>query len=98
MSQSKFKENQYFKETTKNYVCNYASLVASNIASYYKIYKNSNPIPLELIFKESEDAFILSPSKNVEVHNLVMKTLRERYNLQLLSENHNDIMKLKEID
>ena len=98
MNRSKFKEKQYFNETIKNYVCNYASLVADNIASYYKIYKNSNPIPLELIFKESDDAFILRPSKNVEVLYLVMNSLRERYNLQLLSENHNDIMKLKEID
>lgn len=92
------KDEQYLQETNKNYVRNYASLVADNIVSYYKIYGNTNPILLQYIFNEARDEYKLSTSENAEVHNLVMKTLKEKYNLKLLSENHNDIMKLKEID
>lgn len=98
MKQIQSKDEQYLQETNKNYVKNYASFVADNIVSYYKIYGSTNPIVLQYIFNEARDEYILSTSENAEVNNLIMKILRERYNLKLLSENHNDIMRLKEID
>ena len=95
---SKTKEERYDDELKVVYMNNLANTVADNIAVRYKYYRNTNLIQLQSIFNTAEDNFILNNEEEKTVHNTVVKILRDKYHLKLVSENHNDYMKLQEIE
>lgn len=85
------------EEMKENYIVNYATLVADNIATYYKYYGNEIKIPLQNIKRMSKDDYLIDEDSN-KLNCLIVETLKSRHNLKLTSkheDNHLNIEKFK---
>ena len=85
------------EEMKENYIVNYATLVADNIATYYKYYGNEINIPLQNIKRMSKDDYLIDED-SIRLNRLIDETLRSRHNLKLTSnyeDTHLTIEKLK---
>ena len=85
------------EEMKENYIVNYATLVADNIATYYKHYGNEINIPLRNIKRMSKDDYLIDEDSN-KLNYLIDGILKSKHNLRLTSkheDNHLNIEKLK---
>lgn len=89
-------ENSIEKEMKENYIVNYATLVADNIATYYKYLGNKINIPLKNIMRMSEDDYLIDENLN-DLNFLIDDVLKRKYNLKIINNQENEILILEEL-
>lgn len=75
---------KFEKEMKENYINNFSKLIADNIASYYKIFKNNSYITLSQVIKSSMDNICLSNKEEDKQMLLVKEILNNKYNLKVV--------------
>ena len=84
------------EEMRENYIVNYATLVADNIATYYKYYGNEIKIPLRNIKRMSKDDYLIDEDLN-KLNCLIENALKNKHNLKLISDHEDDELTLEEL-
>ena len=84
------------EEMKENYIVNYATLVAENIATYYKHCGNKINIPLKNIKRMSKDDYLIDEDLN-KLNRLIDNALKNRHNLKLISNQEDDKLTLEEL-
>ena len=84
------------EEMKENYIVNYATLVADNIATYYKYYGNEINIPLRNIKRMSKDDYLIDEDFN-KLNCLIDDALKNRHNLKLTSNYEDEKLTLEEL-
>ena len=84
------------EEMKENYIVNYATLVADNIATYYKYYGNEIKIPLRNIKRMSKDDYLIDEDSN-KLNCLIVEALKSRHNLKLTSNHEDEELILEEL-
>lgn len=88
-------ENSIEKEMKENYIVNYATLVADNIATYYKYLGNKINIPLKNIKRMSKDEYLINEDSK-RLDSLIKEKLENKYNLKIASNSENKKLILEE--
>ena len=84
------------EEMKENYIVNYATLVADNIATYYKHYGNEINIPLRNIKRMSKDDYLIDEDLN-KLNYLIDEALKNRHNLKLTSNHEDDLLNIEKL-
>lgn len=78
-------EIEMYNEMKENYINCMAILIASNISTNYKYYKNSEDISFDMIFKTSRDIVKLSRLEEKNLFDLTNQILRDKYDLKMIN-------------
>lgn len=81
MKDNDLKREAFEEELKYNYIKAFAYLVASNIKSLYKHYKNNHNVDYDSMLFMSEDTFLLNDSERANLYEQIETILRDKYNL-----------------
>ncbi len=87
--------DKFFKETRNNYILYYSLLVANNINSLYKIFKNNHDYKYRYLLNEIQGEFILNEHERKLVDDLIEKTLKDNFNLVFIDKENVQLQKIK---
>lgn len=90
-------EEQLEKKYAKNYIVSYANLIASNIATTYRLLGNNHNITYTEIYTESQDTLCLNKQDIETIHKLVDKELKTKYKLKIISKDKNTKLIIKKV-
>lgn len=78
------KEKQLCNDFKNNYIANFATLVADNIASIYYRFGNGYHTSLSTTIKESKDTYPLTNSESNLLDELITNILKEKHQLEIV--------------
>lgn len=79
-------EEQLNNDMKNNYIVNFATLVADNIASTYSRLGNNYNTSLSTTIKESEDTFPLADCDHELLYRLISNSLMDKHKLKIIKE------------